>query len=133
MPRTRCRISGSAARLWREARRSWGSSPPEGTSSPQAVALGSGKLSRRCSASLSASRARMASRSGGRTSRRISEHLRTDYRTNGKHLPTLDCQLRHLEDFFGGRGMVDIGLDDVSRYKDARLATTATNGTINRE
>jgi integrase len=63
----------------------------------------------------------------------MAEHLRADYRVNGKHLRTLEARLVHLEPVFGLRRMVDIGLDDVSRYKDERLAAAASNGTINRE
>src|SRR5262245_10189940 len=63
----------------------------------------------------------------------MTEHLRKDYRVNGRHLATLESRLRRLEAFFGARRMVNIGLDDVSRYKDERLASAATNGTVNRE
>jgi hypothetical protein len=56
----------------------------------------------------------------------MAERLRADYRVNGKHLPTLGSRLGRLEPVFGARRMADIGLHDIARYKDERLAAKAT-------
>jgi integrase len=63
----------------------------------------------------------------------MGERLRDDYRTNGKHLPTLEARLTHLEGAFGARKMAHLIPADVERYKADRLAAGARNGTVNRE
>jgi integrase len=63
----------------------------------------------------------------------MADRLREDYRTNGKHLPTLEARLGHLLAAFGAMRMARLIPADVERYKTQRLDVGATNGTINRE
>ena len=63
----------------------------------------------------------------------MAERLREDYRTNGKHVPTLEARLGHLEAAFGAVRMARLIPADVERYKAERLIAGATNGTVNRE
>lgn len=63
----------------------------------------------------------------------MAERLVDDYRTNDKHLPTLEARLKHLETTFGAMRLARLIPADVERYKTSRLEAGATNGTVNRE
>jgi len=60
--------------------------------------------------------------------------LRDHYRTTGKrNLVEAGCRLKHLDAFFTGWRLVNIGPAEVTRYVRQRQEAGATNGTINRE
>jgi integrase len=63
----------------------------------------------------------------------MAARLREDYSTNGKHLPTLEARLRHLDAAFGPVKLARLIPADLARYKADRLAAGASNGTVNRE
>src|SRR5207245_2248717 len=60
--------------------------------------------------------------------------LRDHYRTTGKrNLVEAGCRLKHLDAFFTGGRLANIGPAEVTRYVRQRQEAGATNGTINRE
>lgn len=61
-------------------------------------------------------------------------HLRTHYRTTGER-EEIESETRfaHLDPWFRGRRISEIGGADISRYVAARQAEGVVNGTINRE
>ncbi len=54
----------------------------------------------------------------------MAERLRADYEENGQDLRTLNSRLHHLLAAFGPRRMSSLTIDDIARYKAARLAAT---------
>lgn len=63
----------------------------------------------------------------------MADKIREDYRTNDKHLPTLECRLAHLTAAFGKIRMAQLIPADVQAYKAARREAGAASGTVNKE
>jgi hypothetical protein len=60
--------------------------------------------------------------------------LRDHYRTTGKrNLVEAECRLKHLDAFFTGWRLANIGPAEVTKYVCQRQEAGASNGTINRE
>lgn len=63
----------------------------------------------------------------------LARRIRRDYDRNG-HRSDVEKRLKHLEFFFGGRRVMEIGDDLVEAYVDFRLEEDgAANATVNRE
>jgi integrase len=64
----------------------------------------------------------------------IAKDLRTHYRTTGERdLEEAEYRLAHLDAFFGGWRVVNIGPAPITKYVEQRQGAGAANGTINRE
>lgn len=63
-----------------------------------------------------------------------SQDLRAHYKATGcRDLDEAEFRLAHLDRFFRGRRLADIGPADATRYVIERQAAGAANGTVNRE
>jgi len=64
----------------------------------------------------------------------VAEDLRQHYRTSGERdMTEAEKRLKHLDAFFTGYRIGNIGGAEAAKYVDARQAAGAANGTINRE
>jgi integrase len=66
--------------------------------------------------------------------RELWEALEADYKQSGKQLVDVEARWRlHLEPFFGGRKLEQVGHDSIVMYRAKRLETRAKPATVNRE
>src|SRR5215469_10241188 len=66
--------------------------------------------------------------------RELWEPLEADYKQSGKQLADVEARWRlHLEPFFGGRKLEQVGHDSIVAYRSKRLGAGAKPATVNRE
>jgi integrase len=66
--------------------------------------------------------------------RELWDPLEADYKQSGKQLVDVEARWRlHLEPFFGGRKLEQVGHDSIVMYRAKRLETGAKPATVNRE